>query len=419
MKWLVNLKVTKKKNAALRLSISSAISQLVTFIFLPILTHIYSPAEYGKLTLIISASAVVISISTLRFETIFMGTKDISDSNNLIKSMVFISLLTSLVSLPIAYIGQYYFLKSSNILFISVLFSNIVLVQAFIVIFTQISLKEKKYNQIERSGPLQNISTTILQFLSGLVKPAGESLILCSIIGRYLGLIPLLKIVKSQLVSSHINRSKTVIKKNLSVSKFLVLASIIENFTAFMPVFFISIYFGLTTAGYVGVVQSILLAPAILIGSSFASILFSEYSNISNDSLDPKANRFEMLSLLKTLVVISSLITLFLVIFGSKILNLVINVNWQESSNLITWLAIPYSVNILWKPIVNILYLEKKWKVYLQFTIINCLLSSVFGGFALFFGYGWKATVFSFICGQAISQLMAILYVYKKLLLIH
>jgi O-antigen/teichoic acid export membrane protein len=102
MKWLVNLKVTKKKNAVLRLSISSAISQLVTFIFLPILTHIYSPAEYGKLTLIISASAVVISISTLRFETIFMGTKDISDSNNLIKSMVFIALLTSLVSLPIA-----------------------------------------------------------------------------------------------------------------------------------------------------------------------------------------------------------------------------------------------------------------------------------------------------------------------------
>ena len=93
--------------------------------------------------------------------------------------------------------------------------------------------------------------------------------------------------------------------------------------------------------------------------------------------------------------------------------------NWQESSNMITWLAIPYSVNILWKPIVNILYLEKKWKTYSQFTVANCLLSGVFGGLALFFGYGWKAIAFSFICGQAISQLMAIFYVYKKYLTTH
>ena len=79
--------ITSEQRTVLRLSASTAMSQILTFLVLPVLTHIYAPKEYGRMTFFISATAILVSVSTLKLETVLSLQTNDNESKELVGSI--------------------------------------------------------------------------------------------------------------------------------------------------------------------------------------------------------------------------------------------------------------------------------------------------------------------------------------------
>lgn len=103
--------ITSEQKIVLRLSASTATSQILTFLVLPVLTHIYAPKEYGRMTFFVSAATVVVSVSTLKLETVLSMQNNDIESKELVGSIFTLVLFISFIAFPISLLLQWSFLK--------------------------------------------------------------------------------------------------------------------------------------------------------------------------------------------------------------------------------------------------------------------------------------------------------------------
>jgi len=68
---------------------------------------------------------------------------------------------------------------------------------------------------------------------------------------------------------------------------------------------------------------------------------------------------------------------------------------------------------MIWYTYINIIYYEKKWRLYFEVTFLRLLLSVIFGSFSLALGANWALVLFSFYTGQSVAQIMGLNKLYK------
>ena len=408
--------ITSEQRTVLRLSASTAMSQILTFLVLPVLTHIYAPKEYGRMTFFISATAILVSVSTLKLETVLSLQTNDNESKELVGSIFTLVLVISCIAFPISLVLQWSLFQVGIDIWTSLLISVIIIVQSAVLVFTQLAFKLRRYKFVELSGPIQNASTSLSQFIFGLIKPTAISLFIAFIIGRIAGLIPYRFEVRKYLTICSPGKAIGVIRNYWAKSRYLFFASLYETFTAFFPILAISAFFGLNLAGYVGLVQSIMLAPTVLIGSTFASVLLAEISHSKNKlNLSEKSISIQIFRMMKPLWVTTGLFVGFTILVGPRVFQLIVNERWYGATTLIAWLAIPYGISMIWKSFGNIYIIQNRWREYSRIVLFSGFLSLLFGCIALIVELNWKVIVVAFIGGQSIGQAVGIIIVIKHL----
>lgn len=310
------------------------------------------------------------------------------------------------------------FFKVGIDIWTSLLISAIIIVQSAMVVFTQLAFKLRRYNSVGLAGPIQNASTSLSQIIFGLIKPTAISLFIAFIIGRTAGLIPYRIEVRRYLNICNPGLALNIIRNHWTKSRYLFFASLYETFTAFIPILAISAFFGLNLAGYLGLVQSIMLAPTVLIGSTTASVLLAEISHSKNQlNLSEKSISIQIYRMMKNLLVATGLFIGFAIVFGPRVFQLIVNERWYGATTLIVWLAIPYGINMIWKSFGNIYIIQNRWKEYSHIVLFSGCLSLLFGSIALIIELNWEVVVVAFIGGQSIGQAVGIIIAIKHLLI--
>jgi O-antigen/teichoic acid export membrane protein len=401
----------------LNLSFGVAAAQILSLTALPIITNTYLPSDYGKFIIIISAVSIFVPFSTFRLETIIIKTTN-NEEFTLIVSILFKTILkTTLLSFLLFFVIQIYYFKFSNkIFFDSLFFSFILLIQSSINVITQIALKLKIYNRISMSGVVQNFLTYVSQFILGLISSTSKSLLLGYIIGRASSLLIYRQIIKENYTKG--KKQLRVIskfdKKYYPVSKYLTAASIIESILYLAPSIIIGKTFGLSYSGYIGAVQTLLIFPTTLFGSTFGSILFSEFNLVSNKF--SKIQKKKIFSNFTMPLLLISLAFIFINSFaGPAIFNLITNDKWADGAILLRLLAFSFGINILWKVLTYFFYLTSNWLYYFYFTLLNLLLALLFVSLALLFKFDWTISVFLFFIGQTLGQIIGIVFAAKNI----
>jgi O-antigen/teichoic acid export membrane protein len=410
------IETIKNQRTVLRLSASTAISQILAFLVLPVITHIYAPQEYGRMTLFISASAILVSFSTLKLEVILSIQGNELDSKELVGGIFTLVFFISFMTLPFLLLLQWSLFEEGIDIWSSVFFVAIIILQSAVVVFTQLAFKHRRYKFVELAGPIQNSATSLLQFVFGLIKPNSTSLFLAFIFGRIAGLLPYKYEVRRYFSFCSLGKAVSVIRNYWTKSRYLFFASLYETFTAFLPILVISVVFSLNLAGYVGLIQSIMLAPTVLIGSTFASVLLAEISHSKNIlELNHKEISSQILRIMKPLWVATALFIGFTIIIGPKVFQFIVNERWYGATILISWLAIPYGISMIWKSVVNVYIIQNQWREYSHLVLYSSLLSVLFGCIALIVESNWQVIVAAFIGGQSIGQAIGIIIIIKQL----
>lgn len=404
----------------LKIGSGTLVAQLLSFFLLPIVTHIYTPEEYGKLSLFLAIALVLIPLGTFKFDVILVVLDSEKESKDLLTIGIYTSILISVVSIPAIYTYLRFVENAPNPIafFQSLLFSFFLLVQCLSVLFTQGLLRLKKDSRIAFSSILQNGSIGILQIGFGRVKPTGEILILSFILGKILGTSPLLRTVKNQAFKQRPRFCELVDTFRKHRAKgILVFSGTLLNAAAIgLPTLVTGFLFGVRYSGIVSVTQSILTVPITFVGGAVGSVLISEISSIKrvfpNDYL--KLNEV-VRSVRKILLVSTGIFLLVSFTLGPLIFGLLLGDAWQEASKLLMWLIVPFGINFLWLPFSNLLYINGNWDKYLYFSIIQISLSIIFGTVAFEMNLNWLYVSVFMVAGNSIAQICGLIWIFKQI----
>lgn len=403
----------------LKLGTGTLIAQGITFVSLPIISRLYSPAEYGQLTFLLSTTGVFIPVVTLKIETLIIT---IIAENKMKSYFTFSIFITTVMSILIGTLF-YAFLsvknssdQQANITF-SILFCAILFVQSITVLTVQLSLRARNYKNIAQSGVAQNASTNALQICLGKIESTAIILVASYFLGRILGILPMAKLSinmyrESKVKSRKMAMFKAIVKEN----KYLIPAGILEVGNSSIIVFIIGIFFGYQYSGFVGLAQSLLLVPVTLLAGSIGSIVSAEFSAVNRDVTKQITRKGELFSeIVKPVLVMFISYIVFFLIAANYLLAVAFNNDWDALRELIPFLTIPLGVNLLWNPFINLLYVEKRWVRLLKINLVRFLAVCLTSFICITLNQNWKVTTIAMFAVGAVVQLSSMALSFNKI----
>lgn len=393
----------------LTLITGSAISQVIIYASILILTRLFTPDIFGIYMLFSSATLVIKPLTTLQYELAIVLPKENKDSFNLLAFTLLVLFINCLILTLIVFIFKHEILSFFNI---SKLNNYIYALPLSVFLFGAVSIFDYWNNRINL---FKNISKGLLiksSVMTGAQILTGYSFL------NYLGLIPGMLIGNFfQLLFLTKNSFKTIKKmsKEVSLKEMFFLSkkykdipvyntiiNLTNNLSNELPIFLITKYFGLSNSGIYGLAIKFTRAPVGIIQKSVNQVFFNKASKIYNN--DGDLHRL-VLKTAKNLLRISFLIftPLFLISFY---LDFFFGKNWIGvgfyARILIPWLFFAFLSN----PLTSLIIILNKQKTIAIFD--SLLLISRF--LSLFIGYYfYKNIIISLLLFSGTGMLFNIL----------
>lgn len=397
---------------AFQLGIGTLLAQLISLSFLPLITRIFTPNEYGKFTLIISITSMVLPLATLRIETSLLVDSTHERVKRESKVAVFSTLIVGAFISPIILIflmsiKQLGFVESIEF---SILFLITLIFQMLMVIMIHVNLMNGKYIKVAYSGVIQNFMIGLNQLLLSRLKPSGTLLTLGFILGKFFGLIPLLKTFTKIDHSAIVSRRSLFrqVKSKISENRFLISSSILEGALISLPIIASGLLYGIQFSGYIGLAQTVLTVPITLIAGSVGSVVLSEFSYFKKIGLPLEQSlTTAFLHFFKPLTGATIAFIVSVLFFGDEIFGFFLATEWNESIHLMKWLAVPFAINFMWIPFNNVLLAERAWRTLSMISSIRLLLSSTIAFVFFVTEFSWIVVAFSFFTAGSLVQLIS------------
>ena len=393
----------------LTLITGSALSQVVIYGSILVLTRLFSTEIFGIYMLFSSATLILKPLATLQYEFAIVLPKEDTDAINLAGFSFII-----LVSYCLLLLLLIFFFNENIAAFFNIteLANFIYLLPLSVFLFGSVSIFDYWNN---RTNMFKNISKGVLaksavmsssQVATGFSSFNSFGLIPGMLFGQFLQLLFLIKASAKSMV--HLTKEVSykrmffLAKKYKDIPVFNTIINLTNNLSNELPVLLIAKYFGLASSGIYGLAVKFTRAPVGIFQQSINLVFFNKASKIHNED----GNLHELvIKTAKHLLFISSFlfIPLFVISFY---LDIIFGENWTDvglySRILIPWLFFAFLSNPI-TPLILILNKQKTMVVFDSFLLLFRFL-------ALFLGYYfYNNIVISLVLFSGIGMLFNIL----------
>lgn len=403
----------------LTLITGTTIAQAIPVIISPILTRIYTPEDFGILSLFTTLSLIFGNIANAKFELAIVLPDDDKDAINLAAISILISFSFSIILFIVIAIFNSKIASLLNTQEIKIYLYFVPMVVFLIGLFNTLSylnVRLENYLKISKAHVYKSITASITQIIIGSIKSGPFGLIT----GNLISYLPLNfelgnETINKEKILSTINKQDiiSVINRYINFPKFTLPASFINTSSRYIPNIFIPAYFSTSFLGFFSIINRILNIPLLLLGNSIGQVFTKMIAEEKNSGGNTKKIFDETL---KKLVLVS--LPIFTVLFFSveKIFGLVFGETWQIGGYyckiliplfFVRFIAIPLSItmeifskqkyNLIWQLgllVINILIfsitilLNLNFEIYLIFTtsilsifyLLNIFMSRKFSG---------------------------------------
>lgn len=403
-------KITGNKllTSVMKLMSATMIAQIISFSFSPILTRIYTPEEYGLLTLFTTYVAILISFATGRYEVaVVLPEKDKDSKALLYGSILYLSVMTIIIFLIITFFHNpilnivenksfsiwLYFVPVS--IFLYGLYQNL----------NYWNNRYKNYNVIAFGRITETSSMNIIQLGLGLLNLGQKGLIFGYMVSHFFA-----SLIFSIGGRKHLKETEKVsfeqIKRQLVKYKEYPLFNMPSGFFDIMslqiPNLFISKYFGATSLGYYSLTLRIVNAPITFISTSVSQVC---YQKLNEMYLKGQKLRPFILKAMGILSIISLIPFFVLVIWGPDIFSLIFGGKWRISGELARIMAFAVCVRLTVSPLSSVFFVVNRVKFLFFLQMSRLITTSVM----LLIGSNFSFTTF-FIIYSAHEVLFYLIY---------
>ena len=395
-------------------------AQMLNIILSPIITRIYSPEEFGVLTLFVAILTIMIFISSFSYELAIPIADDDEKAINVFSLCIIILFLTTFfITIVLFVFGDLllHLFNADSLHSYKYLISLGFLITGLYSVFSQWAYRKKDFKTLAKTKYIQSIIGNATKLGLGVLSFGSFGLLLGQIFISGAGTTSLAK----PFFNLEHNLFKTITGRNIietakRYSRFpiyTVPTKLLLSLSSHLPVLFISILYSPAIVGLYGLAKSITFMPMTLIGKSIEDVFYGEAASISRNN--PKRIKELYNKLLKKLILLASVPTLVLVIFGPILFSFVFGESWYEAGVYSRYIAIYVFSYIIFHPSSTIFYIFEKQNIALIINIINLSLVLTVFGIATIIKLNPHTTILAYSIAKSIIELIRYLFVQRVL----
>ena len=339
------------------------LAQAISYAIAPILTRLYSPAEFGELGLFMRITGFISAIATLRYELAIPLPKKERHAFLLYKvtykiaffAAVFMTLFFGgLILLNIT--------KGFNLLYvILVLVSSLAIVA--INLGTNWAVRTSEFAQISRQKVVNSLFANSLKWGFSFCSWGYMGLIVATTIGYIVSSFEFVKTYVSKTKKyglSNIASTSELLKEYRDFPRVNLPHVIVDHGRDMLVAMLIFYYFSDSIYGSFSHSYAMLRIPVMLVGVSLGQIFYNQVSRKYNEN-KPLLPFFKQT--LGTLILLSIIPFSILFLYGEELFVFVFGDNWGESGRFSEIMSFWLMINFLISPISSLPLVLKKQKV--------------------------------------------------------
>lgn len=395
----------------------TALAQLLTVVFTPIITRLFPPDAYGVLGTFASVVTVITPLVGLSYPMAIVMARDEKEVKVLcFLSFVFTFLLAILVLLGVfQYEIQFQsYLGLDDVPLLPYLLPASIVFIGAAQVLRNLLIREKAFRSLAKVEVFNSIVNNLLRVVLGLFYPFAPALIGLYVFGFFVQ-GALYKVVSGYSFAQQNFRGPLLggetFRCAVEYRDFALYRGpqgAINAVSQSLPVFALGMAFDQQAVGFYVLAKNILTAPLSLVGKSVSDVLYPRFSELVSTQGDVRSFILRVTSVLFLLAVPAFLAV---VIFGREIFGFVFGAHWSQSGVYASWLSVWLLFGFINRPAVSAMAPLGLQKFFLKYELLSValrLMALVLGVF-VFANDVYTIAFFSIV--GAVANLYLIFYV--------
>lgn len=323
---------------AVRLATATGIAQCIVLVATPILTRLYTPADFATLGVITAIAVLISVVSTFGFTAAIVSESDDQSADDLVLLCALGVSLFSIASFGLAapfFVGLYPPVMDGA-------FENYglwplavaIAALGFLRIFREIEVRDRRFDRVGTTVVVNSAGSATFQVLAGLISAGTIGLLFGYVGGLILSIGPVLRrgqnATRRSLRRANIwCRMRRVISKHWRFPAFHLWSNLAEHASTWLPIILTAVVFDPHVAGAFFLVHRLFRLPLALISSNLATPLYRDA--VWQRDNQPAELAVTFRHLITFLALVGLPIPLVLMGYGPDLLGYILGDSWREA----------------------------------------------------------------------------------------
>lgn len=358
--------------SVLTLMSGTIVAQALPIIITPILTRLYTPAEFGILALFVSITIFLGTIVSGRYELAIMLPEKNEDALGIAAlGMLITTSMSLMLILPFIIFNQELtiLLKNKEIGFWLYFVPFVVWLIGLFNILTYLNNRQKLYSEIAKAQIYKSVAMVSVQLIIGFIQKGALGLVSGQIVSHISSTFRLMKSArKSYQINNWNNKPmKYYLFRYKKFPLYSLPGALLNTGSANLLSFVLPTLYSLSTLGFYSLAQRALGGPSALIGSSISQVFFQQATEEKNKT-GKIINVFD--STLKKLIFICIPIFGIIYFVVEDIFAFAFGEQWREAGIYAKILTPMFAVNFIVSAISITDTIMEKQQYYLYFNFL-------------------------------------------------
>lgn len=399
------------------LASGTAIAQVITMAFSPVITRLFGPEAYGLQGVFTSVGSILATVAAFTYPTAIVLPKSDDDAMALVRLSIYVGIAMSGLSvLVLSHFGPdlLALLNAGQIQHFIYLLPFFMMVSVINAVTSNWAIRRQAFTLTARVAIASNFLFGALKVGVGLVYPTAKSLIIANTlsgliaaamtaIGLSRGNCPAAK-PKAKAPKA----TKTpwqLAKDHCDFALFRTPQNLLNVISHSLPVMMLSSYFGSEAVGHYAIASAVLAMPAGLIGQSVTQVFYPRITKAVNEGQDARALIVKATS---GLAVVGAIPFVLVIVFGPDLFAFAFGADWERAGIYAQWLSLWLFFQYINKPAVSAipaLRIQRGLLIYELFSTASKVLA-LYLGYSIFRSDTSAIALFSIVGVIAYSWLI-------------
>ena len=356
------------------LALGTSLAQLIPVLISPVLTHLYTPEQFGIYGLYFSLTMVLSVIICGRYEMAILLPENDEERINLLALCVVIAVFVSTFLLIVLYFWDGWFatiLKNesikSELVFLPI---SVFIIGVFQSMNYWANIK-KQYPQLSVSRVSRSLTTSVSSIFFGFSIFKKSGLIFADLIGQLVACFYLFHKIWKQTIEFHkfisIKGIINTATRYKNFPQFNLVSGLFEKASSHAPIFLLTVLFSSADAGFFALALRFISAPVSLVSISIGDVFRQEAAEFymkNGNCHDIFMNTFKKLIIIAIPVFIIIFIViklLFIPIFGEK---------WEQAADYSEIMCVMFFLQFTLSPLSSMFIIAEKQNIDMRANII-------------------------------------------------